>query len=184
MASQPKGPGAHNLSTEHAASHEGSKFPPFDPHTFAPQLVWLLIAFGALYLLLSRLALPRIGEVIGERRDRIERDLAAAEKLKSDTDAALKAYEKALADARGNAQALAKTTRDGITAQLDAERQRADREIAAKLAETDKRIADTKTRALAGVNDIATDTAGAIVSRLIGKDVPAEEIRRALTAKG
>ena len=72
-------------------------FPPLDPNTFAPQLVWLALTFGLLYLILKRVALPRVGEVIEERADRVKRDLAQAEKLKTDTAAALAEYEQALA---------------------------------------------------------------------------------------
>ena len=160
--------------------HGGSKFPPFDPGSFAPQLVWLAICFGALYVLLARVALPKIGGVLAERSDRIQRDLNEAERMKTETDAALKAYEQSLADARGKAQTIAKDTRDRIATQLDRDRQKADLENAAKIAEMEKRIASNKTRALASVNDIAADTAGSIVSKLLGRDIPADEIRAAL----
>ena len=86
-------------------------FPPLDPDTFAPQLVWLALTFGLLYLILKRVALPRVGEVIEERADRVKRDLAQAEKLKTDTAAALADYEQALAEARAKANAIAKGMR-------------------------------------------------------------------------
>jgi F-type H+-transporting ATPase subunit b len=163
--------------------HGGGAFPPFDPSTFAPQLIWLAITFAALYFVMSRIALPNIGSVLEERRDRIKRDLDQAERMKAETDAALKAYEQALADARGKAQGIAKETRDTLAAETEGERQRADQQIAVKVAETEKRIGETKVRALASVSEIAVDTAGYIVSQLIGKDVPAAEIKAALTSK-
>src|SRR5713226_4107678 len=92
-------------STEHVpASEHGRGFPPFDAHSFASQLIWLALTFIALYLLMSRVALPRIGSILEERRRHIEADLAEAQRLKGDSDAAIAAYEKALADARGRAQ--------------------------------------------------------------------------------
>ena len=163
--------------------HGGSKFPPFDPGSFAPQLVWLAICFGALYVLLARVALPKIGGVLAERSDRIQRDLSEAERMKTETDAALKAYEQSLADARGKAQTIAKDTRDRIATQLDRDRLKADQENAAKIAEMEKRIGENKTRALASVNDIAADAAGAIVAKLLGRDIPADEIRKALAER-
>ena len=163
--------------------HGGSKFPPFDPGSFAPQLVWLAICFGALYVLLARVALPKIGGVLAERSDRIQRDLSEAERMKTETDAALKAYEQSLADARGKAQTIAKDTRDRIATQLDRDRLKADQENAAKIAEMEKRIGENKTRALASVNDIAADAAGAIVTKLLGRDIPADEIRKALAER-
>jgi F-type H+-transporting ATPase subunit b len=160
----------------HAAG--GHNFPPFDPSTFAPQLVWLAITFAALYLIMSRVALPRVASVLTERRERIRRDLAEAERLKAETDAALASYEKSLADARGKAQGMAKTMRDKVASDMDRERRRVDDANAAKLAETETRIADTKARALANVDQLAAETAGAIVERLIGQSVGAEDIRQ------
>ena len=158
----------------------GHSFPPFDPTTFAPQLVWLAISFAALYLIMSRIALPRVGSVLTERRERIQRDLAEAERLKGETDAALATYEKSLADARSKAQGMAKDMRDKVAADMDRERQRVDDANASKLAETETRIADTKARALANVEQLAAETAGAIVERLIGQQVNADDIKKAV----
>jgi F-type H+-transporting ATPase subunit b len=158
-------------------------FPPLDASTFAPQLVWLAITFGLLYLLLKRIVLPRVGEVIEERGDRIKRDLAQAEKLKSDTEQALANYEKALADARAQASSIAKGMRDTLTAEVDKERAKVEAQIAAKVAEAESRIIDTKSKALASVGDIAGEIAGAIVARLIGKEVSKDEVQRALVQR-
>jgi len=157
-------------------------FPPLDPNTFAPQLVWLALTFGLLYLILKRVALPRVGEVIEERADRVKRDLAQAEKLKTDTAAALAEYEQALAEARTKSNALAKAARDKLTAEIDGERAKVEALIAAKLTEAERRIADTKTRALANVSDIAGEVAGAIVAKLIGQEPTPDELKRALSA--
>lgn len=155
-------------------------FPPFDKSTFVPQLIWLAILFGLLYALMSRVALPRIARVLDDRRGRIQRDLDEAARMKTETDAALKAYEEALASARGRAHAIAKETRDRITGEVDRERKRVDAEIATRIADTEKRIATTKAQALANVGDIATDTASAIVGRLLGEDVALADIRAAV----
>jgi F-type H+-transporting ATPase subunit b len=155
-------------------------FPPLDPGTFAPQLVWLALTFGLLYVLLKRVALPRVGEVIEERRDRVKRDLELAEKLKADTEAALAHYEQALSEARAKANAMAKTMRDKLTAEVEKERSKVEAQLASTLAEAERRIADTKSRALGSVGDIASEVAGAIVSRLIGKEVTKDEVQKAL----
>jgi F-type H+-transporting ATPase subunit b len=155
-------------------------FPPLDPSTFVPQLVWLALMFGLLYLLLKRVALPRVGEVIEERADRIRRDLEQAEKLKSDTEAALASYELALGEARTKANAIAKGMRERLTAEVDKERAKVEAAIAAKLAQAERRIADTKAKALKSVGDIAGEVAGAIVARLIGKEVSKDEVKKAL----
>jgi F-type H+-transporting ATPase subunit b len=154
--------------------------PQLNPHHFTPQLFWLALTFIALLFVMSRIALPRVGEVIEERRDRIRRDLDAAARLKDETDKALAEYEKALADARSNASGIAKTTRESLAAETDAERHRVDEQIAAKLREADTRIAATKTKALSAIGDIATETTRAVVEKLIGQDVPADDVKKVL----
>jgi len=161
---------------------QAKAFPPLDPSTFSPQLVWLAVAFVLLYVLLSRFALPRIGDVIEERRERIARDLAEAERLRQETEAALKAYEDAHAEARSKAQAIAKDMREKLSAESDKARHEVDAALAAKIAQTEKQIEATKASALASVNQIAGDAAGAIVAKLVGQEPTADEVRKALEA--
>jgi F-type H+-transporting ATPase subunit b len=150
--------------------HEGKgQFPPFNPHTFASQLVWLAIAFVVLYVLMSRLALPRIGKIIDDRDARIKGDIADAEKAKAQSDEAVAAYEKALADARSRAQTIANETRDKHAAEAEAARKATEDKLNAKLAESEKAIATTKASAMSNVRGIASDAARSIVERLIGK---------------
>ena len=159
-------------------------FPPLDPSTFAPQLIWLAITFAVLYVIMSRVALPKIGTVIEERRDRIAGDLDQAEQLKKKTEAAIASYEQALAEARAKAHAIAQEARDKLNADMDAERASVDKEIAAKTAEAEARIAASKEQALAHVNEVAVDTASAIVTALIGGKVTKKEAAEAVGALG
>jgi F-type H+-transporting ATPase subunit b len=100
-------------TTAHTAAPAGhAKFPPFESEHFPSQLVWLAISFVLLYVLMSRIALPRIGGIMAARNKVISDDLAAAEQLKERSNAANAAYEKALADARSRAQAIAGATRE------------------------------------------------------------------------
>ncbi len=143
-------------------------FPPFDSTTFGSQLLWLAIAFGLLYYLMSRLALPRIASILEERNDRIADDLAEAEKLKQETDEALAAYEQALAEAKQNAHAIAQEARDKSKDEVEAARGKIEGELEAKLAEAESRITAVKADAMTEVDVIARDTAGALVDMLIG----------------
>jgi F-type H+-transporting ATPase subunit b len=158
-------------------------FPPLDSTSFVPQLVWLALAFGLLYLLLKRVALPRVGEVIEERRERIERDLAKAEGLKAETEQALASYEKALGEARARANAVAKDMHAKLAAEVDADRAKLDAQIIKQIADAEARIAQGKARAMTGVGEIAGGTAGAIVAKLIGREVSPDEVQRALVQR-
>ncbi|MDI3469075.1 MAG: hypothetical protein OJF62_001138 [Pseudolabrys sp.] len=154
--------------TEVPGGQKGT-FPPFDPSTFASQLVWLAIAFVLFYVLMSRLALPRIRDIIENRDKTISGNLAEAQNLKSQSDDAVAAYEKALADARNRAQAIANETRQKQAAEAEKERKALEERLNVRLADADKSIAATKASAMSNVHGIASDAAKSIVERLIGK---------------
>ena len=158
---------ATNSHTEQPSGHKGA-FPPFNPTTFASQLFWLVIAFVLLYVLMAKVALPRVGGIIENRQKHIADDIAEAGKLKTQSDEAITAYEKALADARARAQTIANEMRDRQAAAADARRKTLEGELNAKLAEAEKTIAATKQAAMMNVRGIAVDAAKAIVERLIG----------------
>jgi len=86
--------------------------PQLNVSTFSSQVVWLVITFVVLYVLMSKIALPRIGEVLEERQNKIDDNLAKAEELKAQAEAALGAYETSLSDARGQAQAAIRDVKD------------------------------------------------------------------------
>jgi len=159
-----KGATAH---TEAGGGHK-APFPPFQKDTFASQLVSLTIAFVALYLISSRLALPRVRKTIDNRQNKIEGDIAQAQKLKDESDAALKAYEAELAAARTRAQAIGNETRETLNAEADAERKALEARLSVKLADAEKTIASTRTTAMSNVRGIASDAAAAIVQQLTG----------------
>jgi F-type H+-transporting ATPase subunit b len=175
---EPKGATAH---TEADGGHK-APFPPFQKDTFASQLVSLAIAFVALYLIVSKIALPRVGAVIDERQDTIDGDLAAAQKLKDESDNALKAYESELASARSRAQAIGAETREKLNASSEAERRTLEDRLSQKLADAEKSIASTRESAMSNVRGIATDAAAAIVQRLTGATPDSASVGRAVDA--
>jgi F-type H+-transporting ATPase subunit b len=164
------------------ANAEKHEFPPFQRDTFASQLVSLLIAFVALYLIVSRIALPRVGGVIDARANTIEGDLADAQKLKDQSDGALKSYESELAAARSRAQAIGAETREKLNAASEAERKSLEEKLSVKLADAEKTIASTREAAMSNVRGIAADAAAAIVQRLTGVQPDAQSVNSAVDA--
>jgi F-type H+-transporting ATPase subunit b len=171
-------------ATAHTEAEGGHKapFPPFQGDTFASQLVSLLIAFVALYLIVSRIALPRVGGLLDERQKKIEGDLAGAQKLKDESDTALKAYESELAAARARAQAIGTETREKLNAASEAERKTLEDQLSVKLAEAEKTIASTREGAMSNVRSIASDAAIAIVQRLTGTAPDRRTVNKAVDA--
>ncbi|UJW85263.1 F0F1 ATP synthase subunit B [Devosia sp. SL43] len=169
----------HATTEAHGGGHDSGVFPPFDPATFPSQLLWLAITFGALYLLMSKIALPRIGGILENRKSIIDADLAAADASRQKTDAAIAAYEAALAAAKAKAQGIANESREAITADLAAKRSAVEADLTAKVTAAEARISATKTEALTHVDEIATETAQTVVTQLVG-DVSADSVRAAV----
>ena len=167
----------------HAASEAAGLFPPFDTSTYASQLLWLVIAFGLVYYIISKIAGPRISSILEDRHDRIASDLAEAERLKRETDEAMEAYEKALSDARARANTLANETRDKLTAETTAKRQASEEELGKKLADAETRINAIKGEALGQVDAIATDAVGAIMDKLAPKAPTKAAVEKAIAAQ-
>ena len=166
----------------HSAADSGV-FPPFDSSTFASQLFWLAITFGFFYWFISKVISPRIGEILETRQDRIAQDLAKAQDLSDETNAAIAAYEQDLATAKANANEIGQKARDKAKAEADAERSGVDEQLAVKLAEAEKRIADIRAKAMGEVGTIAEATATELVSKLVGVKVSKADMTKALSGK-
>lgn len=147
---------------------------------FAPQLFWLAVSFVLLYFLMSRVALPRVGTILEERRNRIAADLAAAAQLREETEQALADYEKALADAKASAQKIARESREEMNANIERERAAVDAQMAEKMADAEKSVTALKESALSHIGEIATETTDALIARLLSKQVERSEIQSAV----
>jgi len=168
--------------TEAPAGH--TKFPPFDSEQFPSQLVWLAISFVLLYVLMSRIALPRIGGIMAARSKVISDDLAAAEQLKEQSNAAQAAHEKALADARGRAQTIAGATHDQQARETEQLHKRLEAQLHDRITAAEQSIAKSRGAAMSNVKSIAAEITSAIVERLIGQRPRDEEVAAALRDTG
>jgi F-type H+-transporting ATPase subunit b len=173
--------GAAGAHTEAEGGHKGA-FPPFQRETFASQLVSFAFAFVLLYVIVSRFALPRMSAVLSARQGAIDGDLAEAQRLRDESDAALKAYESELAGARTKAQAIGTEIRGKLNAAAETDRKALEERLAAKLAAAEKTISETRTTAMSNVRAIAADAAGAIVQRLTGTAPDARAVDTAIDA--
>ena len=154
--------------------------PQLDPLDWGPQLIWLLLTFGVLYLLMMWVALPRIGSVIDKRAVHITGDLQAAEKFRRETEEAIASYEQALAEVKQKAHAIVDEGRAKLKAEMAAERAKLDEKLAAKGAEAEARIEKAKNAAMKDVNAVATDVAADIIQELTGAKPPKGDIEKAV----
>ena len=161
---------------------EKSGMPQLDFSTYPNQIFWLLVTLVVIYLILTRIALPRIGAVLAERAGTITNDLTAAEELKQKAVAAEKAYNDALIRARSEAAKIVADAKADIQKDLNAAIAKADAEIAAKALESERRISEIEAGAVDAIAQVAKDTTGELVSAL-GGTPDADAILQALSAR-
>jgi len=165
-----------------AAEGEGAGLPQLDPAGFQPQLIWLAITFVALYFLMSRIALPRINEVLSARQQKIDGDLARAESLKAEAETVLATYQKTMADARATAQAEIQRTQAEL-AKVATEREHAfGATLAKQSAEAERRIDAARQTALADLRNVAVDLTQSVTRKLVGLELPRSAAEAAVKA--
>ncbi|WP_439596178.1 F0F1 ATP synthase subunit B family protein [Falsiroseomonas sp.] len=151
------------------------------------QIVWLLIIFGVLYFVLSAYALPRVAEVLEDRRRRIEGDLEAAQAAKAEADAAIAAHRDATAQARAEAQAAIAAAMQSATAEAAQRSEALAARLAEQVAAAEARIAAARDSAMGALRQVSTETAEALMQRLTGQSDAATvgaAVDRALAARG
>jgi F-type H+-transporting ATPase subunit b len=172
------------MATENSAEAGGSTgLPQLDFDTWPSQIFWLAVSLVILYRLMTTIALPRISGVLEERADKIADDLDRAEEFRRKAEEAQAAYDRALAEARSKAQAIAAETRAEIQKEVEAEMAKADEEISARAAESERRIREIRESALASVEEVATETAGAVVETLMPDLADRKAVARAVKAE-
>ena len=157
-------------------------FPPFDPASFPSQLFWLAVTFGALYFVVSRVIAPRLGGALERRADKIDGDLKDAQAMNEKAVAAQEAMEKELSKARAEARETSAKAKADVEAEIAAENARVEAEVEARITQAATRLADVKAEALKNVEQVASATATAIVSRLTGVSISPEDAAAAVSA--
>ena len=166
--------------TPAGGGHGETSFPPFDPVNFTPILIWLSLSFGLLYLLMSKIALPRVESILRTRADKIANDIGEANAFRAQSEEAAAAHDKTLADAKAKALALAQETHARLNAETEANRLALEAELNARLAASETQILAMKAAAMGNVEAIASEAAAAIVQHITGKLADQEAIARAI----
>jgi F-type H+-transporting ATPase subunit b len=166
--------------TPAGGGHGETSFPPFDPVNFTPMLIWLSLSFGLLYLLMSKIALPRVESILHTRARKIAKDISEANAFRARSEEAAAAHDKTIADAKAKALALAQETHARLNAETEANRLALEAELNARLAASETQILEMKAKAMGNVEAIASEAAAAIVQHITGKPADPMAIARAV----
>lgn len=173
----------HSAGTSAPGGNHGeATFPPFDPANFSPTLIWLALTFGLLYLFMSRLALPRVENILKSRMDKISGDIGRANALRLKAEEAAAEHEKIAAEAKAKALALAQATHARLNAETEAKRVALEAELNARLSASEAQIHETAAKAMGNVEAIANEAAAAIVERITGRPADRKAIASAVGA--
>lgn len=178
-------PAAGEVHTETGAPSEGHHagvFPPFDHTTYPSQLLWLVITFVIFYVAMQKIVIPRVGNILESRHDRIAQDIEEASRLKTEADAAVATYESELAAARAKANSIGASARDAAKAKAEEDRKAIEASLSEKLKAAEARIAEIKEKAFGDVGAIAEETASAVVEQLVGNVAGKADVASAVAA--
>jgi F-type H+-transporting ATPase subunit b len=173
--------GAWALAAAPALAAEGG-MPQLNFHDFAPQVVWLVITFGLLYIVMTKVALPVTGQVLEMRANRIKSDLDRATSLKAESDKVIATYEKALTDARNQAATVSRETANALAAQAAERQSKVGSALAERIKAAEAAVAEAKGKAMNEIRTVAADIAADATKRLVGMQVSAADASQAVTA--
>ncbi|HXP95426.1 MAG TPA: F0F1 ATP synthase subunit B' [Telmatospirillum sp.] len=142
--------------------------PQFDPTFFTTQLFWLFVTFALLYVLMSSLAMPKIGAVLEERQRKIDDNLDKAAQLKAEAETAIALYEKALAESRVQAQAILRASGETMAKQAEERQKQLGERLSQQVKAGEARINAAKDQALTHVRDVAAEVAKSAAAKLTG----------------
>ncbi len=166
--------------TPAAGGHGQTSFPPFDPVNFTPMLIWLSLSFGLFYLLMAKIALPRVESILHTRAHKITKDIGVANAFRAQSEEAAVAHDKTIAEAKVKALALAQETHARLTAETEAKCLALEAELNARLAASETQILEMKAKAMGNVEAIASEAAAAIVQHITGKPPDPKAIARVI----
>ena len=158
--------------------------PQFDGATFPSQLLWLVICFGVMFWFLRSVALPRVGELLEERQERIRADLDKAAKLRDEAEQVRDAYEAALAEGRAEAQQVIREAAEAAAGEAAVRQEEVTAKIVAEIDAAEQRIAAARQEALDNVRAVAAEVAQQATERLIGVQVDGAAASAAVDSAG
>ena len=157
------------LNFIHAAESGG--MPQLDPEFWFSQIFWLVITFGILYLVLSKIILPKISDNLETRKSQVLENLELAEKQRNETEAKLKEFDNIILKSKIEAKNLFNESRKKLTDDINSKKQKLEEEIDKEVKIVEKEIEELKKKSPEKINKIAIETSTDLINQLIGANI-------------
>lgn len=154
--------------------------PQLDISAFTPQIIWLFITFIALYLLMAKLALPRVGNILEKRQNKIDDHLDVAQSLRNEANTDAETYENVLAEARERARKAIQDANKEIAIETTRRQKELGIRLSSELKSAEDRIAGAKTKAIDGLHETASEVTMAALKLLLDKTPSEKSVRQAI----
>ena len=159
------------LFSMEAFSAESGGMPQLNPEFWISQIFWLTLTFGILYLVLSKLILPKISANLESRKSQILENIEAAEKQREDSETKLKEYEEIISKSRVDAKTIFNQSREKALKDINAKREVLDKQIDDEIVKAEQEIKILRESAPDKINKIAIETSSELVQKLIGAEI-------------
>ena len=155
---------------------ESGGMPQLNPEFWISQIFWLTLTFGILYIVLSKLILPKISSNLELRKSQIQENIEAAEKHREDSETKLKEYDEIISKGKLEAKNIFKQTREKVIKDINSKKEKLNNEIDKEIKKAENEISMLKKSAPEKINKIAIETSSEILKNLIGAEVNGSSI--------
>ncbi len=159
------------LFLNEAFAAESGGMPQLNPEFWVSQIFWLILTFGIMYLILSKIILPKISNNLESRKSQILENIEAAEKQREESDSKLKEYQEIISKTKVEANTIFNQAREKVLKDISAKREILEKQIDDEIAEAEKEIDSLRKNAPDKINKIAIETSSELLQKLIGADV-------------
>ena len=162
------------LNTVFAAESGG--MPQLNPEFWISQIFWLIITFGILFIVLTKVILPKISDNLETRKSQILENIETADKQKEESQKKIKEYEKIILDSKLKAKSYFNEAREKILVDINKKRAALDKDLDKEISEVEKELSDLKNKSGEKINKIAAETSAELIKELIGEEVNSSSI--------
>jgi len=155
---------------------ESGGMPQLDPEFWISQIFWLTLTFGILYVVLSKLILPKISANLELRKSQIQENIEAAEKQREDSEAKLKEYDEVVLKSKLEAKNIFKDAREKALKDINSKKEILDEQINEEIKKAEQEIEFLRKSAPEKINRIAIDTSSDLIKKLIGSEINSSSI--------